>query len=82
MAGGIRALAGPAPAGGLWTCRKVAAWMAGALGRPVAEVRGWEWMRRLGVTPQRPRPNVPAPARPAPIRRPKRPSKKGAPSPG
>jgi transposase len=50
------ALAGPAPDGGIWTCRKVAAWIAAAIGRPVAEVRGWEWMRRLGFTPQRPRP--------------------------
>jgi transposase len=50
------ALAGPAPDGGLWTCRGVAAWMGEALGRPVSEQRGWEWMRRLGYTPQRPRP--------------------------
>ncbi len=50
------ALAGPAPDGGLWTCRKVADWIAAQLGRPVAEVRGWEYVRRLGFTPQRPRP--------------------------
>ena len=50
------ALAGPAPGGGLWTCRSVAVWMSAALGRPVGEQRGWEWMRRLGFTPQRPRP--------------------------
>ena len=50
------ALGGPAPDGGLWTGRKVAAWMAERLGRPVAEQRGWEWLRRLGFTPQRPRP--------------------------
>jgi transposase len=50
------ALAGPAPGGGLWTCRSVAAWMSQTLGRPVGEQRGWEWMRRLGFTPQRPRP--------------------------
>jgi transposase len=50
------ALAGPAPDGGLWTGRKVAAWMAAELGRPVGEQRGWEWLRRLGFTPQRPRP--------------------------
>jgi transposase len=50
------ALAGPAPDGGLWTGRWVAAWMSGALGRPVAPQRGWEWLRRLGFTPQRPRP--------------------------
>jgi transposase len=50
------ALAGPAPDGGIWTCRTVAAWMSAVLGRPVSEQRGWEWMRRLGFTPQRPRP--------------------------
>jgi transposase len=50
------ALGGPAPDGGIWTCRSVAAWMGALLGRPVSEQRGWEWMRRLGFTPQRPRP--------------------------
>lgn len=50
------ALAGPAPGGGIWTCRQVARWMSQTLGRPVSEQRGWEWMRRLGFTPQRPRP--------------------------
>ena len=50
------ALGGPAPDGGLWTGRKVAAWMARELGRPVGEQRGWEWLRRLGFSPQRPRP--------------------------
>lgn len=50
------ALAGPAPDGGLWTCRKVATWIGAAIGRPVAEVRGWEYLRRLGFSPQRPRP--------------------------
>jgi transposase len=52
------ALAGPAPDGGLWTCRSVAAWMSAVLGRPVSTQRGWEWMRRLGFTPQRPRPRA------------------------
>jgi transposase len=50
------ALSGPAANGDLWTCRSVAAWMSAAVGRPVSEQRGWEWMRRLGFTPQRPRP--------------------------
>lgn len=50
------ALAGPAPGGGIWTCRKVAAWIGERVGRPVAEARGWEWMVRLGLRPQRPRP--------------------------
>ena len=50
------ALGGPAPNGDLWTCRSVAAWMSQTLGRPVSAQRGWEWMRRLGFTPQQPRP--------------------------
>ena len=52
------ALEGPAPDGGLWTCGTVAAWMADRLGRPVGEPRGWEAMRGLGFTPQRPRPRA------------------------
>lgn len=52
------ALGGPAPDGGLWTSRKVAAWMSDQLGRPVAEVRGWEYLCRLGFSPQRPRPQA------------------------
>lgn len=51
-----QALSGPAPDGGIWTCRSVASWMSQTLGRPVGQQRGWEWMRRLGFTPQRPRP--------------------------
>jgi transposase len=50
------ALAGPAPDGGVWSCRGVATWMSQAVGRPVSVQRGWDWMRRLGFTPQRPRP--------------------------
>jgi transposase len=30
--------------------------MSQTLGRPVRVQRGWEWMRRLGFTLQRPRP--------------------------
>ncbi len=52
------ALSGPSPDGGLWTARKVARWMAEHLGRPIGEVRGWEAMRALGFTPQRPRPRA------------------------
>lgn len=52
------ALAEPPADGGLWTGRKVAAWMAERLGRPVGEPRGWEAMRSLGFTPQRPRPRA------------------------
>ncbi len=50
------ALAGTGPDGGLWTGRAVAAWMATTLGRPVGEQRGWEYLRKLGLTLQRPRP--------------------------
>lgn len=41
--------------GGLWTGAKVAHWMSQQLCRPVAEVRGWEVLRRLGWRPLRPR---------------------------
>jgi len=51
-------LAEPPPDGGVWTCRKVAAWIGAAVGRPVAEARGWEGMRRLGFPPQQPRPRA------------------------
>lgn len=50
------ALAGSSPDGGRWTGPKVAAWMAAHLGRPVHVQRGWEYLRRLGFTPQIPRP--------------------------
>jgi transposase len=53
-----RAPDGPAPDGGLWTGPKVAMWMEGRLGRPVGAQRGWEASRRLGFTPQRPRPRA------------------------
>jgi transposase len=52
------ALGGPAPDGGLWTSRKVATWISNQCGRPVAEVRGWEYLQRLGFSPQRPRPRA------------------------
>ncbi len=52
------ALADPPPDGGLWTSRKVAGWISDQLGRPVAEVRGWEYLGRLGFSPQRPRPRA------------------------
>jgi transposase len=50
------ALNQPPPDGGLWTGPKVAAWMAATLRRPVYAQRGWEMLRRLGLTPQVPRP--------------------------
>ena len=43
------ALRGPAPDGGAWTGRKVAAWMERATGRsPIAPQRGWDYLRKLG----------------------------------
>src|SRR3954452_12385847 len=55
----------PPPDGGLWSSRKVAAWMAGALG--LAEVlpqRGWEALNAIGWSVQKPRPRHPASATP------------------
>lgn len=54
------ALAGPAPAGGLWTRRKAVAWISARAGRPVAEGRGRERPRKPGSSPQRPRPRATA----------------------
>jgi transposase len=53
------------PDGGLWTSPKVAAWMAGELG--LAEVlpqRGWEALKAIGWSVQKPRPRHPASATP------------------
>ena len=50
------ALEGPAPDGGLWSGPKVAAWMSTQLGREVSPQRGWDYLRRCGFTPHRPRP--------------------------
>jgi transposase len=46
----------PPDDGGVWTAKKVAAFMAAELGRRVAEQRGWEALRAIGWTIQRPRP--------------------------
>ena len=46
----------PPDDGGVWTARKVAAFMAAELGRHVAEQRGWEALRAIGWTIQSPRP--------------------------
>jgi transposase len=51
-----RLLKGKAPDGGLWTGPKVARWMAKKLGRKVHPQRGWDYLKRLGYSPQRPRP--------------------------
>jgi transposase len=50
------ALAEPPPDGGLWTGPKVAAWMAARLGREVRPQRGWDYLKKLGYSPQVPRP--------------------------
>jgi transposase len=49
-------LLGRAPDGGLWTGPKVARRIAELTGRPMHKATGWEWLRKLGFTPQRPRP--------------------------
>ena len=47
----------PPDDGGVWTAKKVAAGIAAALGlAKVAEQRGWEALRAIGWTIQRPRP--------------------------
>ena len=49
----------PPDDGGVWTAKKVAAVIAAALGlAQVAEQRGWEALRAIGWTIQRPRPRM------------------------
>ena len=50
------ALSGPPADGGLWTGSKVAAWISETLQRPVSDVSGWKYLKRLGYTLQAPRP--------------------------
>ena len=55
-----RRLAEPPPDGGLWSSRKVAEIIAAHLGlERVLPQRGWEVLRMLGYTLQRPRPKNP-----------------------
>ena len=55
----------PPPDGGLWTSPKVAAWMACELGLArVAPQRGWEALKAIGWSVQKPRPRHPAAATP------------------
>lgn len=42
--------------GDVWSGPLVAHWMGKHLGRRISRTRGWEALRRLGYTPQRPRP--------------------------
>ncbi|HXG64116.1 MAG TPA: winged helix-turn-helix domain-containing protein [Blastocatellia bacterium] len=50
------ALRGPAPDGGLWTSRKVAAWIKKQTGKAVHPTTAWRAMRAAGFTLQVPRP--------------------------
>lgn len=51
--------------GGVWSSRKVAAWMAGELGLArVATQRGWEALKAVGWSIQKPRPKNPKSAAP------------------
>lgn len=50
------ALAGEPPGGGLWSGAAVAAWMAERTGAKTWPQLGWVYLRRLGHTPQVPRP--------------------------
>ena len=55
----------PPQDGGLWSSRKVAAWMAGELGlASVAPQRGWEALKAIGWSIQAPRPKNPKSASP------------------
>lgn len=51
------AVQGPAPGDGLWTGPEVARWIAAKTGREsVAPQRGHDYLKRIGMSPQRPRP--------------------------
>jgi transposase len=57
------ALKHPAPDGGLWSGPKVALWIAAKTVRRrhgVRAQRGWEYLKKLGHTPQVPRPSYAA----------------------
>lgn len=51
------ALSEPPEDGGMWNSRKVALWIERKTGRRARAQRGWEYLRRLGHTPQVPRPS-------------------------
>ncbi len=53
-----QALLEPPPEGGMWSSSKVAGWIERRTGRAnVRAQRGWEYLRKLGNTPQVPRPS-------------------------
>jgi transposase len=49
----------PPPDGGVWSGRKVALWITGRIGRTVSPQRGVEYLHRLDLTRQVPRPANP-----------------------
>ena len=52
------ALEEPPKEGGLWNSPKVSAWIAKKLNRPtVHRARGWEYLKRLGMSLKQPRPS-------------------------
>jgi transposase len=58
-------LRAPPPDGGLWSSRKVSNWMAEELGLiSVAPQRGWEALKAIGWSIQKPRPKNPKSATP------------------
>ena len=55
------ALEGPPPSGGMWSGPKVARWIeerSGASKKKVHVQRGWEYLRKVGMSPQVPRPST------------------------
>lgn len=48
---------GPPETGGLWSGPKVAAWMSETLHKEVQPQRGWDYLKKLGFSLQRPRPS-------------------------
>ena len=60
-----RRLADPPPDGGRWTCKKAACWLAEQLGlEKLSPTRGWEALKAIGWSIQRPRPRNPQAATP------------------
>ena len=53
------ALLGLPPDGGLWTAKKVAAWITATTGKPARPHTGWLYLKRLGFSRKTPRPRHP-----------------------
>ncbi len=54
-----QALLRASPDGGLWTSKKVAAWIEAKTGTPVSKGTGWVYLVKAGFTQQTPRPKHP-----------------------